>query len=142
MKVWAVSLPDGRVPLTDVSSAFGSFYSPDSQQSVETDPPGTEICIRPGRLLCAHNYFRFVTPRPPDDHVIGLPIISIIGGALSLLTTVRRTRMDTVLLISRSLSYSVILLSFCMKLPQILAIFSAKGSRGLNLRGYWMEIAW
>ena len=46
----------------------------------------------------------------------------------------------TALFISRSLSYSVIVLSFCMKFPQIVAIFSSKHSKGVNVRGYWMEI--
>ena len=50
--------------------------------------------------------------------------------------------MDTILLISRFLSFSVIALSFFMKLPQISAIYFAKSGRGLNVRGYWMEIAW
>ena len=48
--------------------------------------------------------------------------------------------MDSALYISRMLSYSVILLSFGMKLPQILAILSSKHSKGVNARGYWMEI--
>lgn len=48
--------------------------------------------------------------------------------------------MDVALRISRTLSYSVIILSFCMKIPQILAILSAKHSKGVNVRGYWMEI--
>jgi len=48
---------------------------------------------------------------------------------------------DYLLMISRTLSYSVILLSFCMKLPQISAIYSAKSSRGVHIRGTWMELA-
>ncbi|XP_064383160.1 solute carrier family 66 member 3-like [Halichondria panicea] len=47
---------------------------------------------------------------------------------------------DAALYISRALSYSVIALSFCMKFPQIIAIFSSKASKGLSARGYWMEI--
>ena len=48
--------------------------------------------------------------------------------------------MESALFISRALSYSVITLSFCMKIPQILAILSSKHSKGVNIRGYWMEI--
>lgn len=46
----------------------------------------------------------------------------------------------TPLVISRALSYSVITLSFCMKFPQISAILSSKSSKGVNVRGYWMEV--
>ena len=67
-------------------------------------------------------------PHPfPPDHVC------VLTGAAS--------AMDA-LTISRTLSFSVIVLSFCMKLPQISAIYSAGSSRGVNIRGYWMEIAW
>ena len=48
---------------------------------------------------------------------------------------------DTALYISKALSYSVIALSFCMKFPQIITVFSSKASKGLSARGYWMEIA-
>ena len=49
--------------------------------------------------------------------------------------------MDSVsLLVSRCLSYSVVALSFFMKLPQVLAILRTGRTEGVNLRTYWMEI--
>ncbi len=42
--------------------------------------------------------------------------------------------------ISRLLSYSVVAISFFMKLPQVLAILFSGNTRGLNLRTNWMEI--
>lgn len=45
------------------------------------------------------------------------------------------------LAISRTLSFTVIVLSFFMKLPQVRAIYIAKSSRGVNIRGYWMDMA-
>ena len=39
-------------------------------------------------------------------------------------------------------SYSVIFLSLFIKIPQILALYSAGTSRCVSPRGYWMEIAW
>ena len=48
---------------------------------------------------------------------------------------------DWVLVISRVLSFSVILLSTCMKLPQLLKIYTAGTNRGISIRGYWLEVA-
>lgn len=50
--------------------------------------------------------------------------------------------MDAVLVVSRLLSYSLIALCFFLKLPQIWAVYSARSSRGVSARAYWMEIAW
>lgn len=50
--------------------------------------------------------------------------------------------MDALLVTSRLLSYSLIALSFFLKLPQIWAVYSARSSRGVSARAYWMEIAW
>jgi len=53
------------------------------------------------------------------------------------------SKMDSelALTVSRSLSYSVIALSFCMKFPQIIAVISSRTGQGLSTRGYWMEMA-
>ena len=50
--------------------------------------------------------------------------------------------MDAMVFVSRSLSYSVIFLSLFMKLPQVLALYRAGSSRGISVRGYWLEIIW
>lgn len=48
--------------------------------------------------------------------------------------------MDVSLQISRLLSFSVVGLSFFMKLPQVIDLLSSRSTEGLNLRTYWMEI--
>ena len=47
---------------------------------------------------------------------------------------------DSLLLVSRLLSYSVIMMSTCMKLPQVWKIYSAGSNKGISTRGYWLEI--
>ena len=42
--------------------------------------------------------------------------------------------------ISRLLSYTVVVLSVFMKLPQVKAILVSGSTKGINLRTYWMEI--
>ena len=49
---------------------------------------------------------------------------------------------DVSVFVSRCLSYSVIFLSVFMKVPQILALYSSRSSRGISARGYWLEIIW
>ena len=51
--------------------------------------------------------------------------------------------MDSISLVqvSRFLSYTVIVISVFMKLPQVFAIFISGNTEGVNLKTYWLEIA-
>lgn len=44
------------------------------------------------------------------------------------------------LYISRFLSYTVVIISVCMKLPQISTLLVSGSATGVNLRSYWLEI--
>lgn len=48
---------------------------------------------------------------------------------------------EWLLYVSRSLSFSVIILSLVMKLPQVWKIYVAGTSKGISIRGYWLEVA-
>lgn len=47
--------------------------------------------------------------------------------------------MDILLIISRLLSYGIILGALILKVPQILKVTRARSAKGLALSSYWME---
>lgn len=47
--------------------------------------------------------------------------------------------MESLLIVSRFLSYTVVGMSVFMKLPQITAIFMTGNTKGVNLKTYWLE---
>lgn len=47
---------------------------------------------------------------------------------------------ETVLNVSRFLSYTVVIISVFMKLPQISTLLASGSAEGVNLRSYWLEI--
>ena len=50
--------------------------------------------------------------------------------------------MESLLFVSNILSYSVITMCLWVKLPQVASIVRAGNTKGLSLRGYWMDMAW
>ena len=49
--------------------------------------------------------------------------------------------MESLLFVSNILSYSVITMCLWVKLPQVASIVRAGNTKGLSLRGYWMDMA-